>query len=163
MGHSSTTPWTGHSHTTRSTTPGYGDDFYRVDGSLEPGQALPSGRGARYHYKGRGRTPEYGGSPCTQAPVTGIVIESRHVGQPRRQGEVIEVVPGNRGREHFRVRWDDGHESTYFPSSDRRVLAVVQDRRISPRVPSTRGAHQPSEVVPSMNDDRSVFWSATSA
>ena len=53
-----------------------------------------------------------------------IVIESKHVGQPRRQGEVIEVVPGDGGREHYRVRWDDGHESTVFPSSDCHVVAT---------------------------------------
>jgi Domain of unknown function (DUF1918) len=49
-----------------------------------------------------------------------IVVESAHVGQPRREGEVLEVVQGE--REHYRVRWDDGHESIYFPSSDCRVL-----------------------------------------
>ena len=51
-----------------------------------------------------------------------IVIESRRVGQSGRQGEVIEVMPGNGGHEHYLVRWDDGHESTYFPSSDCRVV-----------------------------------------
>ena len=49
-----------------------------------------------------------------------IVVDSAHVGQPRRQGEVVEVVAGD-GGEHYRVRWDDGHESIYFPSSDCRV------------------------------------------
>ena len=49
-----------------------------------------------------------------------IVVESAHVGQPRREGEVLEVVAGE--REHYRVRWDDGHESIYFPSSDCRIL-----------------------------------------
>jgi Domain of unknown function (DUF1918) len=51
-----------------------------------------------------------------------IVVESAHVGQPRREGEVLEVVPGDGDREHYRVRWDDGHESIYFPSSDCRVI-----------------------------------------
>jgi hypothetical protein len=53
-----------------------------------------------------------------------IVVESAHVGQARREGEVLEVVPGEREHEgeHYRVRWDDGHESTYFPSSDCRVV-----------------------------------------
>jgi uncharacterized protein DUF1918 len=53
-----------------------------------------------------------------------IVVESAHVGQPRREGEVLEVVSGE--REHYRVRWDDGHESIYFPSSDCRVLGGGQ-------------------------------------
>jgi hypothetical protein len=51
-----------------------------------------------------------------------IVVESAHVGQPRREGEVLEVVPGDGEHEHYRVRWDDGHESIYFPSSDCRVI-----------------------------------------
>ena len=53
-----------------------------------------------------------------------IVVESPHVGQARREGEVLEVVLGE--REHHRVRWDDGHESIYFPSSDCRVIGSGQ-------------------------------------
>jgi Domain of unknown function (DUF1918) len=53
-----------------------------------------------------------------------IVVESLRVGQPRREGEVLEVVVGE--REHYRVRWDDGHESIYFPSSDCRVVGSSQ-------------------------------------
>lgn len=49
-----------------------------------------------------------------------IVVESAHVGQGRREGEVVEVI-GAREREHYRVRWNDGHETVYFPSSDARV------------------------------------------
>jgi hypothetical protein len=30
---------------------------------------------------------------------------------------VLEVMPGQHEREHYRVRWDDGHESIYFPST----------------------------------------------
>jgi hypothetical protein len=57
-----------------------------------------------------------------------IVVESTHVGQPRRQGEVVEVVSDDGGHEHYRVRWDDGHESTYFASSDCRVIAAGEAR-----------------------------------
>lgn len=53
-----------------------------------------------------------------------IVIESRHVGQPCRQGEVIEVMLRDGGQEHYRVRWNDGHETIYFPSSDCHVVAT---------------------------------------
>jgi hypothetical protein len=55
-----------------------------------------------------------------------IVVESARVGQPRREGEVLEVVPGDGEGEHYRVRWDDGHESIYFPSSDCRVVGSDQ-------------------------------------
>ena len=46
-----------------------------------------------------------------------IAIESRRVGGGRKAGEVIEVIERTSGR-HYRIRWDDGHESIMFPSSD---------------------------------------------
>jgi hypothetical protein len=49
-----------------------------------------------------------------------IVVESAQVGQTRREGEIIEVLGGD-ADEHFRVRWDDGHETIYFPQSDASV------------------------------------------
>ena len=49
-----------------------------------------------------------------------IVVEGNQVGQPRREGEVVEVIHGSSGR-HYRVRWDGGDETIYFPSSDARV------------------------------------------
>ncbi len=52
-----------------------------------------------------------------------ILVESHQVGGPQRKGEVLEVK-GERGHEHFVVRWDDGHESTFFPSSDASVVHV---------------------------------------
>ena len=56
-----------------------------------------------------------------------LVVVSTHVGQPPREGEVVAVVPSG-GHEHYRVRWDDGHESIYFPSSDCRVVASGEAR-----------------------------------
>ena len=46
-----------------------------------------------------------------------IAIESRQVGSGGKAGEVIEVIERTGGR-HYRIRWDDGHESIMFPSSD---------------------------------------------
>jgi Domain of unknown function (DUF1918) len=63
-----------------------------------------------------------GGSPCTLKTGDRIVVESAHVGQARREGEVLEVMPGEHEGEHYRVRWDDGHESIYFPSNDCRLV-----------------------------------------
>jgi uncharacterized protein DUF1918 len=40
-----------------------------------------------------------------------IVADRAHVGQPRREGEILDVVLGESEREPYRVRWDDGHES----------------------------------------------------
>ena len=49
-----------------------------------------------------------------------IVIETATLDVPRRHGEVLEVIGGS-DREHYRVRWQDGHESIYFPGPDARV------------------------------------------
>ena len=43
-----------------------------------------------------------------------IVIEGHHVGEGRRSGEVLEVL-GEAGHEHYRVRWEDGHETIFYP------------------------------------------------
>ena len=46
-----------------------------------------------------------------------VEISAHRVGMPARTGEVVAVL-GTHGSEHFRVRWDDGHESVLYPSSD---------------------------------------------
>ncbi len=51
-----------------------------------------------------------------------IVVEGNQVGAPRRAGEVVEVIEGSAGA-HYRVRWDSGEETIFFPSSDARVEA----------------------------------------
>jgi Domain of unknown function (DUF1918) len=45
-----------------------------------------------------------------------LVVDSTEVGTPPRTGTVVEVL-GEQGHEHYRVRWSDGHESVFFPSS----------------------------------------------
>ncbi len=45
-----------------------------------------------------------------------IVVESEKVGQAAREGEVVEVIEASYGT-RYRVRWDDGHESTFRPSA----------------------------------------------
>jgi hypothetical protein len=51
-----------------------------------------------------------------------IVVGTTTLDAPRRRGEVIEVI-GQGEREHYRVRWQDGHESVYFPGPDARVVS----------------------------------------
>ena len=46
-----------------------------------------------------------------------IEITGHAVGDAPRTGEIIEVL-GESGHEHFRVRWEDGHESINFPAED---------------------------------------------
>jgi hypothetical protein len=49
-----------------------------------------------------------------------IVIETAKLDTQRRHGDVLEVI-GDDDNEHYRVRWQDGHESIYFPGPDARV------------------------------------------
>ena len=46
-----------------------------------------------------------------------IEITGHTVGDAPRTAEILEVL-GASGHEHFRVRWEDGHESIYFPAED---------------------------------------------
>ncbi|MGZ6338937.1 MAG: DUF1918 domain-containing protein [Candidatus Limnocylindrales bacterium] len=45
-----------------------------------------------------------------------IVVESERVGKAAHEGEVLEVIEGPTGPRYL-VRWDDGHESTFWPHS----------------------------------------------
>ena len=45
-----------------------------------------------------------------------IAVETETVGQPERQGEVLEIVEGSLGIS-YRVRWNDGHESLLQPAA----------------------------------------------
>jgi uncharacterized protein DUF1918 len=44
-----------------------------------------------------------------------VTLESERIGQAAREGEILEVLGAGEGV-HYRVRWEDGHESTFFPS-----------------------------------------------
>jgi hypothetical protein len=46
-----------------------------------------------------------------------IVVKGRHVGDEDRKG-VITEVHGENGAPPYLVRWDNGHESVFVPSSD---------------------------------------------
>jgi len=52
-------------------------------------------------------------------PQSGDLVEitGHHVGDAPRTGEILEVL-GEPDRPHFRVRWEDGQESIFYPSSD---------------------------------------------
>lgn len=43
-----------------------------------------------------------------------IVVESQKVGSPPREGEILEVCESATGI-RYTVRWDDGHETTFWP------------------------------------------------
>jgi hypothetical protein len=57
-----------------------------------------------------------------------IVVYGTHVGEQGRNGEVLEVHGEDEGPPYV-VRWDaDGHESTFWPSSDSHVEHVRRRR-----------------------------------
>jgi hypothetical protein len=46
-----------------------------------------------------------------------LTIRGRHQGDQDRHGQIIEVE-GTDGAPPYLVRWQDGHVTTFFPSSD---------------------------------------------
>lgn len=67
------------------------------------------------------RFDDLGGEDMRNARSTGMTgvgdrIEARGLhGRPSRRGKVVELL-GSAGHEHYRVRWDDQHESIVYPS-----------------------------------------------
>ncbi|MCU0301721.1 MAG: DUF1918 domain-containing protein [Candidatus Nanopelagicales bacterium] len=55
------------------------------------------------------------------APGDRITVASTHVGEPVRDGEILEAR-GSDGGPPFLVKWsDDGHESLVFPGPDAHI------------------------------------------
>lgn len=46
-----------------------------------------------------------------------VVITGHRVGERERIGEILETL-GEGDHLRYRVRWDDGRESTFYPGSD---------------------------------------------
>jgi hypothetical protein len=56
-----------------------------------------------------------------------VIVHRRHVGEPDRDGEVLEVR-GADGAPPYVVRWgDNGHESFFCPGSDATVRHLGHD------------------------------------
>ncbi len=55
-----------------------------------------------------------------------IVVNARRVGGPPREGEIIEVIEGER-RVQYRVRWSDGHESLFAPGAGASRIEPARD------------------------------------
>jgi hypothetical protein len=62
------------------------------------------------------------------APGDTIVVEGHHVGEKHRSGEIREVL-GVPGHEHYLVRWEDGRETVFYPSSDATIRRAGPPRR----------------------------------
>ena len=47
-----------------------------------------------------------------------VLIRGHHVGEPERDGEIVDVL-GEDGRPPLLVRWEeDGHVTRFYPGSD---------------------------------------------
>jgi hypothetical protein len=57
-----------------------------------------------------------------------IVVESEKVGVPPREGEILEVIEADYGT-RFRVRWNDGHESTFRPMAGSATTIPARPRK----------------------------------
>jgi hypothetical protein len=60
-----------------------------------------------------------------------LVIEGNRLGQSRRTGEILQVLNGD-GHVRYRVRWEDGRETLYYPSGQA-VLVRHPERRARTR------------------------------
>jgi len=62
----------------------------------------------------------------TAPPKRGQILEihGHHLGEKSITGEILEVI-GAPEHMRFRVRWDDGRETIFYPSSD----AIVRPAR----------------------------------
>ena len=52
-----------------------------------------------------------------------IVVDAVHTGEPKREGEILEITDRG-GVVHYRVRWDEGHESLFYPGSTTHVVKL---------------------------------------
>ena len=62
-----------------------------------------------------------------------VVVHGHSTGDPERTGVILEVL-GTSGHEHYRVRWDEEHESLYWPGSDATVKPGSRRTRRARRV-----------------------------
>ena len=61
-----------------------------------------------------------------------VIVEGHRVGESRRLGEILETL-GTPGHEHYRVRWEDGRETVFYPSSDATIQAGTTTKEIKQR------------------------------
>ena len=54
-----------------------------------------------------------------------IVIDGNRIGDPRRTGQILEVI-GEPRHEHYLVRSEDGHESLFYPSGHASVVHHIE-------------------------------------
>ncbi len=81
--------------------------------------------------RGRSRMPSGAGSGSIShmsekntpaAASVGDVLETRGIhGESARRGEILEIL-GEPGHEHYRVQWDEQHESIVYPADGVQII-----------------------------------------
>jgi hypothetical protein len=67
----------------------------------------------------------------TSSGHVGDWVETRGLhGEPARRGQILELL-GHEGHEHYRVRWDERHESILYPADG--VIITPGTKRPAPR------------------------------
>ncbi len=52
----------------------------------------------------------------------GDLLEARGIhGEPARRGQIVEIL-GEPGHEHYKVRWDEQHESIVYPADGVQII-----------------------------------------
>ena len=60
-----------------------------------------------------------------------IVVDGHRLGESSRSGEILEVL-GTAEHEHYRVWWEDGHESVFTLGSDAVIRHVERSEDDEP-------------------------------
>lgn len=63
-----------------------------------------------------------------------MILESERTGKAPREGEILEVLGAGESI-HYRVRWEDGHESTFFPSGGSMTIIRKATKARRPKTP----------------------------
>jgi hypothetical protein len=58
-----------------------------------------------------------------------LVIHGHTTGDHGRTGVILEVLDRASGHEHYRVRWDEEHESLFWPASDASLVPGTRRKR----------------------------------
>lgn len=76
-----------------------------------------------------------------------VEVSTRRVGEPGRIGEIVAVFV-EAGARHYRVRWEDGHESVFYPG-ETTTVRKAGGRSAPPRskVPQPTAAHGLVELL----------------
>ena len=53
-----------------------------------------------------------------------IAVETEHVGEPEREGEILEIIEGATSVT-YRVRWRDGRETLFTPAAG--AMKIIQN------------------------------------